>query len=650
MKSKRFLWPVILVVVLIAAGCGGGGAGGSSGGGNTPPPSPPPLVFSVKTISLPNVIQGQSYSVTFQATGGQGALTWSSLDLLPSGLSLSTAGVLSGTPTVPGGYSFRVQVQDSSSPAQKTIQAETFTVVATLGINDVHFPNANRGIGYQFSFFPSGGTRGYNFAVQSGTLPPGMGISSYGSGAGQIAGTPTQAGNFTFVLRVDDSGQGVLQQTVSASFTMVVTAILQITSTSLPNGIESRPYSGSLVAVNGTLPLHWAVPFIPQGLAFNTTAGSFSGTPTEAISSSFAVSVTDSSTPPQTSTSSLDWWIFGPLQFLQTNLGSIQVGYTGGLFPISIAGGEPPVTSKLISGTLPPGMNLDGNFLDGAATQIGNYSIGVRLQDSASPPQTAQANLTFTITPLLPVMANTAFPGGTVGVPYSWGVAARNGQPPFAWNVRSGSLPPGLMLDSLGLISGTPTSAGTYTPVLQVTDSFSPPDTTWSYVTITIGSSPLGRNDSIAKATALTNGTYAATISPYSDSSTTAADGDFYKLTASRGSTVSIAILAKRLSSTDPLDSVLEIVDGTGKRYTTCNDPMSAYLSPPLVPDPDPNDYKDSCINDDNPNTKSSDSDLSFQVPGATGGPPVTFYVHVFDWRGDARPDMQYQIQITGAN
>jgi hypothetical protein len=644
MRADRFVCLLMVFGLLITVGCGGGAS-------STTPPPPPPPTLSVTTSSLPNVVQGQSYSVTFQATGGKGTLTWTSLDPLPTGLNLSTAGVLSGIPTVAGGYSFRVQVQDSAT-SQKSSRMESFVVVATLGLNGVSFPNANRGIGYQFLFFPSGGASPYTFGVQSGSLPPGMSVSTYGSNAGQMMGTPTQAGTFTFTLQVDDSGQGTTHQTASASLMMVVTAILQVTTTSLPSGVANRPYSGSFAAVNGTLPLHWTVPLIPKGLTFDSTVGSFTGTPTEAVSVDFAVSVTDSSSPLQTAYGSISWWIYGPLQFMQTNLGSQQVGVFGALFPIYFSGGEPPVTSSVISGTLPQGVYLDGtaNFLGGKATQTGNYSIGIQLTDSALPPQTAQATLTFTITPPLPVLANSTFPRGTVGIPYNWGVTAKDGQPPFSWNIRSGSLPPGLVLDSLGLIHGTPTTAGSYTFVLQVTDSFTPADVSWSYVTIEVASKPLGRNDSIATATPLTNGNYSATISPYSDPSTSEADGDFYKLTANPGSIVSVSILAKRLSSLSPLDSVVEIVDGSGTRYATCRDPMSAFLTPPLVADPNPNDYNDPCINDDDPNTQSTDSDLYFQVPGTSGGSAVTLYVHVFDYRGDARPDMQYQIQVSGAN
>jgi hypothetical protein len=202
----------------------------------------------------------------------------------------------------------------------------------------------------------------------------------------------------------------------------------------------------------------------------------------------------------------------------------------------------------------------------------------------------------------------------------------------------------------LGLIHGTPTTAGIYSFTLQVSDSFTPPDSTSANVSITIHATPLGRNDSIATATPLSNGTYNASISPYSDPTTTGPDTDYYKLAANPGATVFIYIYAARLSPPSGLDSVIEILDGTGTRLMTCKDPASAFLGPPIIPDPDPTDYNDACINDDDPGTGTLDSDLSFLVPGTPGGPPVTFYVHVLDWRGDARPDLYYQIQVSGAN
>jgi hypothetical protein len=107
------------------------------------------------------------------------------------------------------------------------------------------------------------------------------------------------------------------------------------------------------------------------------------------------------------------------------------------------------------------------------------------------------------------------------------------------------------------------------------------------------------------------------------------ADNDYYLLTANPGATVTIEINAERLSPSSPMDSLIEIVDVNGVRLQSCN------YSP--------------CMNDDMDST-TLDSKLTMQVPGTTGGPPVTFYVRVLDWRGMARPDFVYTITISGAN
>jgi transglutaminase/protease-like cytokinesis protein 3 len=84
--------------------------------------------LSITTSTLPGGMVGSSYSATLSATGGTPPYSWSIVSgSLPSGLTLSTAGVISGTPSSTGTFSFTVQVRDSSSPAQ-TAQ-KTFSVM-----------------------------------------------------------------------------------------------------------------------------------------------------------------------------------------------------------------------------------------------------------------------------------------------------------------------------------------------------------------------------------------------------------------------------------------------------------------------------------------------------------------------------------------
>jgi hypothetical protein len=77
---------------------------------------------------------------------------------------------------------------------------------------------------------------------------------------------------------------------------------------------------------------------------------------------------------------------------------------------------------------------------------------------------------------------------------------------------------------------------------------------------------------------------------------------------------------------------VIEIVDVNGVRLNVC----SVSTGPP---------YNQPCVSDDEVLGVQLDSFLEMQV-GAT----TTFFVHVVDFRGDARPDLLYDIVITGAN
>lgn len=76
----------------------------------------------VTTVSLPNGQQGQVYNaLAVTANGGAGPYTWSATGL-PSGLSLSAAGIITGTPTQQGSFAVQLTVQDSSIPAlSKTV-------------------------------------------------------------------------------------------------------------------------------------------------------------------------------------------------------------------------------------------------------------------------------------------------------------------------------------------------------------------------------------------------------------------------------------------------------------------------------------------------------------------------------------------------
>jgi subtilisin family serine protease len=79
--------------------------------------------------------------------------------------------------------------------------------------------------------------------------------------------------------------------------------------------------------------------------------------------------------------------------------------------------------------------------------------------------------------PPVPTVTTTTLPGGTVDETYSQSLAASGGTPPYSWALAAGSLPAGLALDGSGAITGTPTTAGTSSFTVRVTDSQAQTDT-----------------------------------------------------------------------------------------------------------------------------------------------------------------------------
>src|SRR5207249_4558945 len=132
-----------------------------------------------------------------------------------------------------------------------------------------------------------------------------------------------------------------------------------------------------------------------------------------------------------------------------------------------------------------------------------------------------------------------------------------------------------------------PLVAGSTSFTVRVTDAAS--RSADGALTFTAVNNP-GRKDSIATATALSNGTITASLSPFNDpgSSVTTPDGDFYKLTANAGATVTVETLAQRLPNPPPVDTVIEILDVNGNRLQTCKDPGSVDPPSPITPDATP--------------------------------------------------------------
>ncbi len=430
---------------------------------------------------------------------------------------------------------------------------------------------------------------------------------------------------------------------------------LAITTTSLPGTLQGHAYSAILSATGGQGALHWSIfPISPttlfvNGLSVDANTGVISGIANFSATAGFTAQVSDSASPPHTATKNFTITA-GTALIAGANQQQGLLEYQNAIFlPIpATQGGVSPLAYSVTAGALPPGvwMSSIGRF-SGNPYASGTFQCTVTVQDSLSPPEVVSEQLTIVVNPPALAIANAlpsqALSHMLLNRPFSGRVVAIGGVPPYHFLLLSGALPPGTFgsIDpNTGQFGGTPSTAGTFNFTVIVSDSASPANQASGSFSVTVAP-PLGRNDTPATATSLPgNGSFSASISPYIDppnGTPVPGDNDYYKLVSLGGSTVHVETQAKRLNPNNPLDTVLEIVDGNGQPLTTCRQPGDTSSN-----------FNSACINDDiSASPRVQDSALDFQVPGASNVSD-TFYAHVLDWRGDARPDMTYTLQISG--
>jgi uncharacterized protein (TIGR03437 family) len=149
---------------------------------------------------LPAATAGVPYVLSLLAGGGSLPLTWSiSRGTLPPGLTLAPNGLLSGTPTESGPYSFTLKVTDARGA---TVEKDfTMTVDRGLVITTAcPLPNAGLGLGYVQVLSATGGQPPYVWAIR-GSLPPGLSLSP----SGQISGSASTPGVYSFTLLISDA-------------------------------------------------------------------------------------------------------------------------------------------------------------------------------------------------------------------------------------------------------------------------------------------------------------------------------------------------------------------------------------------------------------------------------------------------------------
>lgn len=439
-----------------------------------------PLIITTPA-TLPPATAGGNYQLTFSATGGtppyswyegcfsclssgkvssqRGALLPPPRSLLPPGLSLSLSGVLTGTPSQTGTFTFDIQVIDSGSQSP----LKTFTLIVNpppAVTSATVLQSGTVGNAYNTVLTASGGTPPLQWTVRTGTLPPGINLSP----GGNLSGVPTQAGTYNFGGAVTD----VWDAASSANFTITIVPGLAITTLSpLPTGSVGTPYSLQFEVSGGKAPYTWQVlsGALPTGLTFDSS-GLLSGTPQFQGTSNVIIQVFDSSNK----------FTRGTFVLTVTSLAVATQSLPGGavgtpyLQALAGTGGTPPYAWAVSAGTLPPGLTLDpaAGSISGTPTTAGDFKFTIQLSDSLK--VNVIRAFTLTIAPPLAITPAT-LANGAAGTAYSQNFSVAGGTQPYTFTIDSGSLPAGMTLDPSGKLSGTPTEPGAFHFSVRVTDA-----------------------------------------------------------------------------------------------------------------------------------------------------------------------------------
>jgi hypothetical protein len=375
----------------------------------------PPIVFptlAILTNTLPNTDRNDAgYSVQLQALGGKpGTQTWSMPQNALPGITLSSSGLLSGTATTPGTFTFTVQVADTASPAN--IATKTYTVnVSGTPLTQQFVQTPPDGVvgqpyGPATPLTVNGGTTPYTFVAIG--LPAGLSIDST---TGQITGVPLSANPAGNSVTITASDAASPTESVSFSPTIRVGAVIQISPAALPPGFIGVPYSFQLSASGGIGGLAFGPPTPVAGVSLSSS-GLLTITNPQLSSISFSISVHDNGQPAfQTVSANYTITFAAPNAFVtfvhqpgtfiggQPNANSpIQI-HVADASNAPIAGanvtlsfnGTPPCSTAILNGTLTQQTSATGDAFFTDIT-VDRGQIGYTFQASVSPAVFAVSN------------------------------------------------------------------------------------------------------------------------------------------------------------------------------------------------------------------------------------------------------------------
>jgi hypothetical protein len=352
-------------------------------------------------------------------------------------------------------------------------------------------PVGTVGSPYSFAFTGAGGcgpALPYQYSLIGGSLPPGLTLAS----SGQVSGTPTNAGGWSFWVNLSDQNPPSASWCVPADaqreFTITINGagspapgpgpgpapapVLSITTSSLPMATVGATYSTTLSASGGSGTKTWTVTAgsLPAGLSLSAN-GVVSGTPTAQGTASFTANVSAGGASSQRQFSlgvAAGLEIAAPA----TTVAEVAVPLT---IELDATGGSAPYRWELTQGSLPTHVGFIGDQGNGSTALIkgvpatsGSFPLTFRVTDVLG--RTTLHTITLGVADKLRLAAK--MPGvARVARLYRAHGVAEGGYGKRTWSIARGVLPTGLQLDSkTGFITGRPAHRGRYVFYLAAKD------------------------------------------------------------------------------------------------------------------------------------------------------------------------------------
>lgn len=179
--------------------------------------------LNITSSSSIQSIKDTFYSNTLNASGGIPAYSWNIVSgALPDGLLLNLLGEITGTPTLEGNYPFTVSVQDSGGYFDVKDMTINVSLPAPLAIDTITLPNGILAVAYNEILSGSGGIPPYTWSLFSGSLPPGVFLSS----SGELTGAPTEVGSNQFTVKISDQNGSEVTKLLSMDVTPALVTLL----------------------------------------------------------------------------------------------------------------------------------------------------------------------------------------------------------------------------------------------------------------------------------------------------------------------------------------------------------------------------------------------------------------------------------------